>query len=129
MAGNCVLRQSVSTLISPTQMAVVNTAQPVLSGHSKEQYRSSPYRGQKYCRLLQWKHSAILSISIKLRFPSKALVLSILKWPLKTGFTVHSPRQKRSCLFPVLKYHHVTTAEVIQLFTCSTVHGISTAHN
>ena len=93
------------------------------------QYRSSLNLCQKYCRMLQWKHSAILPISIKLRFPIKDLVLSILKWPLKTGFTVHSPRQMRSCLFPVLKYHHVTTAEVIQLFSCSTVHGISTAHN
>ena len=35
------------------------------------------------------EHSAILSISIKLIFPIKALVLSIFKWPLKTGFTVH----------------------------------------
>ena len=70
--------------------------------------------------MLQGEHSAILSISVKLQFPIKALVLSIFKWPLKTGFTVHSPRQMRSCLFPVLKYHHVTTAEVIKLFSCST---------
>ena len=40
--------------------------------------------GQKYCR----KHSAILSTFIKLPFTIKTFVLSISKWPLKTGFTV-----------------------------------------
>ena len=34
------------------------------------------------------EHSAILSSIIKLPFVFKAFVLSILKWPLKTGFTV-----------------------------------------
>ena len=52
------------------------------------QYRSSLNRGQKYCRMLQGEQSAILLTSIKLQFPIKTLVLSILKWPLKTGFTV-----------------------------------------
>ena len=40
------------------------------------------------------EHSAILSTSIKLPFSFKTLVLSIFKWPLKTGFTVlysHNP--------------------------------------
>ena len=44
--------------------------------------------GQKYCRMPQGEHSAILSASIKLPFSIKTLVLSIFKWPLKTGFTV-----------------------------------------
>ena len=44
--------------------------------------------GQKYCRMLQREHSAILSTFIKLPFTIKTLVLSIFKWPLKTGFTV-----------------------------------------
>ena len=34
------------------------------------------------------EHSAIFSTSIKLPFSIKTLVLSIFKWPLKTGFTV-----------------------------------------
>ena len=41
--------------------------------------------GQKYCRMLQREHSAILSTFIKLLFSIKAFVLSIFKWPLKTG--------------------------------------------
>ena len=44
--------------------------------------------GQKYCRMLPLEHSAILSTFIKLSFSIKTFVLSIFKWPLKTGFTV-----------------------------------------
>ena len=44
--------------------------------------------GQKYCRMLQGEHSAILSTFIKLPFVIKVFVLSIFEWPLKTGFTV-----------------------------------------
>ena len=45
--------------------------------------------GQKYCRMLQGDYSAILSTFIKLLIVIKIFVLSILEWPLKTGFTVH----------------------------------------
>ena len=44
--------------------------------------------GQKYCRMLQWEHSAIRSTFIKLLFDIKIFVLSIFEWPLKKGFTV-----------------------------------------
>ena len=44
--------------------------------------------GQKYCRMLQREHSAILLTSIKLPFVIKTFVLSIFEWQLKTGFTV-----------------------------------------
>ena len=44
--------------------------------------------GQKYCRMLQGEHSAILSTLIKLPFVFKTFVLSFFEWPLKTGFTV-----------------------------------------
>ena len=44
--------------------------------------------GQKYCRMLQREHSAILSTFIKLPFVIKTGVLSIFECPLKTGFTV-----------------------------------------
>ena len=44
--------------------------------------------GQKYCRMLQWEHSAILSTFIKLPFVINIFVLSIFEWLLKTGFTV-----------------------------------------
>ena len=44
--------------------------------------------GQKYYRMLQGEHSAILLTFIKLPFVIKIFVLSIFEWPLKTGFTV-----------------------------------------
>ena len=67
---------------------------PVLSCHSKIrpkivfQDRLSLNAGQKYCRMLQGEHSAILSTFIKLPFVFKTFVLSIFEWPLKTGFAV-----------------------------------------
>ena len=39
--------------------------------------------------MLQVEHSAILSTFIRLPFSIKTFVLSIFKWPLKTGFTVY----------------------------------------
>ena len=71
------------------------TVKPVLSGHSKKtkigfQDRLSLNAGQKYCRMLQGEHSAILSTFIKLPFAIKSFILSIFEWPLKTGFTVFS---------------------------------------
>ena len=44
--------------------------------------------GQKYWRMLQGEHSAILSTCIELPHGFKTFVLSIFEWPLKTGFTV-----------------------------------------
>ena len=44
---------------------------------------------QKYCRMLQREHSAILSTFIKLPVVIKTFVLSIFEWPFYTGFTVH----------------------------------------
>ena len=69
------------------------TVKPVLSGHSKKtkigfQDQLSLNVGQKYCRMLQGEHSAILSTFIKLPFVVKAFVLSIFVWPFYTGFTV-----------------------------------------
>ena len=52
------------------------------------QDRLSLNAGQKYCRMLQGEHSAILSTFIKLPFVINIFVLSIFEWPLKTGFTV-----------------------------------------
>ena len=75
-------------------MRVNKDNKPVLSGHSKRrpkigfQDRLSLNAGQKHCRMLQWEHSAILSTFIKLPFVIKTFVLTILEWPLKTGFTV-----------------------------------------
>ena len=70
------------------------TVKPALSGHSKRrpkigfQDRLLLNAGQKFCRMLQGEHSAILLTFIKLQFVIKIFVLSIFEWPLKTGFTV-----------------------------------------
>ena len=71
------------------------TVKPVLTATQKEhkivfQYQLSLYEGKKYCRMLQGEHSAILSTFIKLPFVVKAFVLYNFKWPLKTGFIVHT---------------------------------------
>ena len=44
--------------------------------------------GQKYCRMLQGEHSAILLTYIKLPYVIKIFVLPIFEWPFYTGFTV-----------------------------------------
>ena len=44
--------------------------------------------GQKYCRMLQGEHSAILLSFIKLPFAIKVFVLSFFERPFNTGFTV-----------------------------------------
>ena len=46
--------------------------------------------GQKYCRMLQGEHSAILLTFIMLPFVIKIFVLSIFELPFYTGFTVLS---------------------------------------
>ena len=53
------------------------------------QHQLSLDAGQKFCRMLQWEHSAILSTFIKLSFVIKIYVLSIFEWPFNTGFTVY----------------------------------------
>ena len=40
-----------------------------------------------FCRMLQGKHSAILSTFIKLPFVAKTFGLSIFEWLFNTGFT------------------------------------------
>ena len=44
--------------------------------------------GQKYCIMLQGKHSAILLTFIKLPFVINFFVLSICEWLLETGLTL-----------------------------------------
>ena len=53
------------------------------------QYQLSLNAGQKYCRMLKWEHSEILSTFIKLPFVINIFVLSIFEWLLYTGFTVN----------------------------------------
>ena len=67
----------------------------MLNSHSQKDQKlvfKAIYRlynaGQKYCRMLQGEHSAILSTFIKLLFVIKIFVLSIFEWPFYTGFTV-----------------------------------------
>ena len=69
--------------------------------------------GQKYCRMLQWEHSAILSTFIKLPFANKTFVLSIFEWPLKTGFSVNNLQQKNPIFSSIL---HVLRLSLSELF-------------
>ena len=62
---------------------------PIL-GPKNGQIKSLLTEDQKYCRMLQGEHSAILSTFIKLPFVIKIFVLSIFEWPFHTGFTVHN---------------------------------------
>ena len=48
--------------------------------------------GQKYYRMLQGEHYAILLTFIKLQFVIKIFVLSIFEWPFYKGFTVGSEK-------------------------------------
>ena len=63
-------------------------AMNVFSLHVCFQYQSSLNEVQKYCRMLQGEHSAIISTFIKLPFVINIFVLPFYEWPLKTGFTV-----------------------------------------
>ena len=56
---------------------------PLKTSHATAQL--SLNAGQKYCRMLQAEHSAILSTFIKLPFVIKSFVSSIFEWPLKTS--------------------------------------------
>ena len=63
------------------------TVKPVLSGHSKRTQNWfsiwSINAGQRYCRMLQGEHSAILSTVIKLPVSIKTFVLYILSGRLR----------------------------------------------
>ena len=58
--------------------------------------------GQKYCRMLQGEHSAILLNFIKLPFVIKIFVLSIFEWPFYTCFTVLVYFLFQSCIVAVV---------------------------
>ena len=80
--------------LKPSCWSYLHTVKPVLSYHSKRpkigfQDQLLLNAGQKYCRMLQREHSAILSTFIKLPFVIKVFVLSIFEWPLKTGLTAY----------------------------------------
>ena len=74
-------------------ISVQYIVKPVLSSHSKRrpkigfQDQLSLNAGQKYCKMLQGEHSALLLTFITLPFVIKIFVLSIFEWPLKTGLT------------------------------------------
>ena len=79
---------SESSLVAQTQEE--GTVKRTLSKRPQSGFQDqlSLNGGQKYCRMLQGEHSAILSTFNKLPFVIKIFVLSILEWPFYTGFTV-----------------------------------------
>ena len=65
--------------------------------------------GQKYCRMFQGEHSAILSTFIKLPFVIMIFVLSIFEWPFYTGFTVvkvHKAERIKLKMCIAICHHH-----------------------
>ena len=64
------------------------TIKSVLSGHSKKEDQLSLNAGQKYCRMLQGEHSAILSTFIKLPFVIKIFDLSFLSGCLRPVYCI-----------------------------------------
>ena len=64
-----------------------DTVKPFLSGHWKKKLLSLN-AGQKYCRMLQGEHSAILLTFIKLSLLLRSLFFVFFEWLLKTCFTV-----------------------------------------
>ena len=78
--------------------------------------------GQKYCRMLQGEHSAILSTFIKLLFVIKIVVLSIFQWPLKTGFTVIS---EQSIINGQITSTNIRRSNKLRLYNVKYLHTIS----
>ena len=66
------------------------TVKPVLSGHSKRRPLSLN-EGQKYCRMLQEEHSAIILTFIKLPFVIKIFILSFLNGCLRHALLYWQP--------------------------------------
>ena len=71
-----------------TKLSPLICSKTCLKRPLKKKNRLSLNAGQKYCRMLQGEHSAILPTFIKLQFVFKTIVKSIFEWQLKTGFTV-----------------------------------------
>ena len=78
----------------------------------------SPNAGQKYYRMLQGKHTAILSTFIQLPFVILIFVLSIFERPFYTGFTVLAfyPFSTQTMILPTFKID--IQALLIQYNTC-----------
>ena len=70
--------------------------------------------GQKYCRMLQGKHSAILSTFINLPSVINIFVLSILEWLLKTDLTVLTKRQTRNATVTfIMGFRKLTSLQIL----------------
>ena len=88
-----VLSRSLHSLFSPHLQQTTYSKTCVKRPLSKRpkvgfQHQLSLNVGQKYCRMLQWEYSVILSTFIKLPFVIKIFVLFTFEWPFYTGFTV-----------------------------------------
>ena len=70
--------------------------------------------GQKYCRMLQGEHSALLSTCSELAHGFKTFILSTLELPLKTGFTV---------IFKKIFQEHLTECQMVWIQIRTDVSG------
>ena len=83
------IKNNLKTL-GPTYMYSKTCVKQPLSKRPKIGFQDqlSLIAGQKYCRMLQGEHSAILLTFIKLPVFIKTFVLSTFDWPFCIGFTV-----------------------------------------
>ena len=75
--------------------------------------------GQKYCRMLQWEHSAKRSTFIKLPFVIKTFVLYIFEWLFYTGFTVYDKKYRQDIRVMITTLKTVCSAIISQNFGVS----------
>ena len=71
--------------------------------------------GQRYCRMLQWEHSAVLLTFIKIPLVIDMFVVFVFEWPFYTGFTVYLTKLDG-------RFHHAdlyTTLLNFNLLICS----------
>ena len=59
---------------------------------------------QKYCRMLQGEHSAILSTFIELPFVIKIFVLSIFEWQLRTGLLLLNKQEYKNTYVQICSF-------------------------
>ena len=85
--------QIFSLSIRPNQIYSKTCVKQPLSKRPKIGFQDqlSINAGQKYCRMLQGEHSAILFTFITLPFVIKLFVLFIFEWPFYSCFSINVP--------------------------------------
>ena len=75
--------------------------------------------GQKYCKMLQREHSAILCTFIKLPFVIKIFCFVYFEWPFYTGFTVVKIETLAVPSTAIILWRQQITKVLIKLHRCT----------